>query len=305
MRVTLDVFSGRPNPSWTLTENDLSQLVDRTAGKTHPPAGVGGGGLGYRGFIVSVTGDASTAAAKLPPTFRIGGQIPQSTGVSVGAESALFTPQESDQTALWLLTTAPQGAVPDEVLGHAESVIKQRASGTLTQSQQLQQPQQPQTPVQTSALATQCALANISYNPDFWNVPEVQPHNNCYNFATDYRSDSFSQPGRISGHLYDACQCPNVTTAAEYDGCVQSCSAGITYYLVALVMWPGQDFHWYRYQPLEGFWAHKPGQDVVRNVDGSQRVISTANGLNPSNCNRGPYTVFCEYLVVPVGMQVE
>src|SRR5260370_17994017 len=99
MRVTLDVFSGRPNPSWTLTGNDLRQLVDRLAGREIPSPGVAVGGLGYRSFIVSLTGDAQAAAAQLPPTFRVGGQLPQSTSPPPSAGGALLSPQESDQTA--------------------------------------------------------------------------------------------------------------------------------------------------------------------------------------------------------------
>jgi hypothetical protein len=49
------------------------------------------------------------------------------------------------------------------------------------------------------------------------------------------------------------------------------------------------DFHWYRKQK-EGFWGHKPGATAARNVDNSNHVI-----LNPQTCDRGPYTIFCEY----------
>jgi hypothetical protein len=42
---------------------------------------------------------------------------------------------------------------------------------------------------------------NTAYNPGFWNTPAVQPKNNCYNYAMNWRSDTFAQPGRISGHV--------------------------------------------------------------------------------------------------------
>ncbi len=52
MQVELDVFSGRPNPTWPLTAEEQQELiaqVDRLASVTpgHAPAA-----LGYRGFIV-------------------------------------------------------------------------------------------------------------------------------------------------------------------------------------------------------------------------------------------------------------
>jgi hypothetical protein len=51
LRVELDVFSGRANPSWALTEaqaSDLLQRLERLAPGGEPPEAV----LGYRGFMV-------------------------------------------------------------------------------------------------------------------------------------------------------------------------------------------------------------------------------------------------------------
>jgi hypothetical protein len=71
---------------------------------------------------------------------------------------------------------------------------------------------------------------------------------------------------------------------------------------VALVVWPGVDYHWYR-RHSNGFWGHKPGQTAARNVDNANVLI---NGITrtPANCNRGPYTHFCGYRFSPTGMQV-
>jgi hypothetical protein len=52
MLVTLEVFSGRPNPSWTLSTDEERELVRRLQGL---PASVGSpteGDLGYRGFRI-------------------------------------------------------------------------------------------------------------------------------------------------------------------------------------------------------------------------------------------------------------
>src|SRR5439155_21692689 len=69
-----------------------------------------------------------------------------------------------------------------------------------------------------------CIIHNTRYTPGFWNRPAVQAHNNCYNYAMNYRSDTFAQPGRISGHMYTALTCANVGTAANWDGCKTTCS---------------------------------------------------------------------------------
>src|SRR3954454_19332066 len=50
--VTLDVFSGRPNPSWTLSVNEEAELARRL--QTLPPSfqSPAGSDLGYRGFLL-------------------------------------------------------------------------------------------------------------------------------------------------------------------------------------------------------------------------------------------------------------
>jgi hypothetical protein len=130
--------------------------------------------------------------------------------------------------------------------------------------------------------------------------PAAQPRNNCYNYAMDYQSNTFAQPGRISGHPNAVMQCADVGSAADFDGCTTVCVGPNKN--VALVAWPGYDFHWYRLH-TNGFWGHKPGATAARNTDNQGRVIGGA--LNPQNCDRGPYTAFCGYRFSPVGMRVQ
>src|SRR4030042_6785672 len=38
------------------------------------------------------------------------------------------------------------------------------------------------------------------YAPDYWNLDyDILNNNNCYNYAMNTRTDSFAQPGNISG----------------------------------------------------------------------------------------------------------
>ena len=67
---------------------------------------------------------------------------------------------------------------------------------------------------------------------------------------------------------------------------------------VALVVWPGNDYHWYR-QDQGGCWSHKPGHTAVRNVDNSGNRIS-----DPRTCNRGPYVDSCNYMVTTRGVVI-
>ena len=66
-------------------------------------------------------------------------------------------------------------------------------------------------------------------------------------------------------------------------------------HLVALVVAPGIDFHWYR-KSINGFWTHKPGSTPATNLDNSGNVIP-----DPRTADRGPYTDFCTFMVVKHG----
>jgi hypothetical protein len=143
------------------------------------------------------------------------------------------------------------------------------------------------------AKCSKCEYEVSQYNPGFWNVPAVQPHNNCYNYARNWRTDTFAQPGRAHGAGTDTMSCPTVTTAAMADGLVERChclpESEWPRRLMALVIDPGWDYHWYRHQ-RGGFWGHKPGSTAARNVDNSSVVIT-----DPETCDRGGYTDFCGY----------
>src|SRR5439155_2191799 len=57
-----------------------------------------------------------------------------------------------------------------------------------------------------------CRCAPL-YEPAWWNVPARQPYNNCYNYATNYRTNTFAQPGRAAGAQYTALTCASVRPA--------------------------------------------------------------------------------------------
>jgi hypothetical protein len=130
-------------------------------------------------------------------------------------------------------------------------------------------------------------------------VPARQPFNNCYNYATNYRSDTFAQPGLAAGQMYTSLDCPAVRAGALADelisapGADNNCPA--EGHLVALVTAPGWDFHWYR-KGRNGLWSHKPGPTAVTNVDNSANLIA-----DPRAADRGAYTDFCEFMVVMHG----
>ena len=290
MIVTLDIFSGRPNPSWTLSEGEQKQLLDRVTGRAVAPVEAAEFALGYRGLVVQTAADDVEG---LPQQFRIAGVTPTGEASRVTGDRALSLDEENE-VAQFLLT-----------LGHAEvpDDLQQFVAGALQRRIKPQRPIEP-LPIPEPApipVPPPCLIQNTPYNPGFWNVPEVQYWNNCYNYAMNYRSDTFAQPGKISGQMYTALDCTNVGAAASRDGCKPTCSGIVK--KVALVIWPGMDFHWYR-QHSEGFWGHKPGTTKARNTDNQGRVIN-GTSLTPATCDRGPYSAFCGYRYSPKGMKVK
>ena len=62
-RVHLDIFSGRPDPTWILTPNDERELIERL--QANPsimlPVNASVGDLGYRGFVIELVKEESVS----------------------------------------------------------------------------------------------------------------------------------------------------------------------------------------------------------------------------------------------------
>jgi len=284
LTVTLNIFSGRSNPTWIIPDEGASEFNERisqiTTTSNLKPAGVMGG-LGYRGF--SVRRNEETHA------FHVHAGM-----VDTGLLSPTLVADDRD-IERWLLSTATT-ELPELVRAHIDEALRE--------------------PIQHDTLMAAvvgphcpaCVAADAPvYNPALWNVPTVQPYNNCYNYANNRITNTFAQPGRATGHQYTQLnQCAgagSVEAGAISDGLVAAANfsghlaAGHGWY-VALVLWPGADYHWYR-QDKAGCWSHKPGSTAARNVDNASKPIS-----DPKTANRGPYTVFCTYMITKAGVHI-
>lgn len=54
--VELDIFSGRPNPTWALTDAQTASLLEMVGRLAQTESDVRSGNLGYRGMIVRLRG---------------------------------------------------------------------------------------------------------------------------------------------------------------------------------------------------------------------------------------------------------
>ena len=130
------------------------------------------------------------------------------------------------------------------------------------------------------------------YEPEKWTGGHAEEDNNCYNYACDIRTDSYAQPGRACGDELDYKNiiCEEVTRAAVCDGLIEwNCDKPCPdcCHKVALAIWPGNDYHWYR-QDADGMWSHKFNGHPPTNLDNSEDPIS-----DPRTADRGLYTEFC------------
>lgn len=314
VRVTLDIFSGRPNPSWVLGEREAREILRELAAQRDAvsSADEDRGVLGFRGLIVEADEGGEAGGLELPPRFRIAGG--QSGNEWKGVEIA-------ERLLAGMGRPFPATGLPTDVGVYDDLDLRRLAreglQGVEGSASALSGPAAPgdvtaqagATVIGTDAsswstlTAGACQYEASAFNPNFWNGQRtVQRNNNCYNYASNRRTDTFAQPGRATGAQATVMACSNVTAGAVSDGAVQApgCAdaAQAPRHYMALVIWPGTDYHWYRHQS-DGFWGHKPGQTAARNYDNSGNII-----YSPETANRGGYTDFCGYFFGPKAMVV-
>jgi hypothetical protein len=276
LQITVDIFSGRPNPTWVVEADEAMKLLQEISQNQSAITAVHEGyqGLGYRGLVVETLGDNIAPNYDLPATFRIGHNSHEK-GLEVVERvlSSMLNSQLLDEPVHRLiigeiqrLRSRAETAEADAFAPPVEPVIRE---------------------------AVTCWIELGHFNPGFWNDPAHIGRNNCYNYASNRRTDTFAQPGRATGHQATVMACANVTAAALSDGlhhrfdCFPDSEK--PRWLMALVVAPGIDYHWYRKQK-EGFWGHKPGGTAARNVDNNGAIV-----WNPETAARLPYTNFCGY----------
>ena len=283
-RITLNVFSGRKNPEVVVTGDQEKELLSRmrpgrelTRRERRPaPLSV----LGYRGLVVEQLGRPGRG---LPKTFRI------ANGELIGEGLNHRTADETIEDFVCGSTGPfrPHGLGDDFFKSISRAIDRY---GRVRDKWPHKPPGWPR--------GNPCRCAPL-YEPDWWNNdPTRLSCNNCYNYSTNYRTDNFAQPGYASG-VSHSLTCPTVTAAAGADGLINSPGANNHCpdegHLVAMVIWPTQDYHWYR-KGRNGYWSHKPGDTPATNLDNSGALIS-----DPRTADRGFYTVYCTFMVVMHG----
>jgi hypothetical protein len=357
-RITLDLFSGRPNPTWVLDDAKARDVLRRVRSRPELAAPVDAypAILGYRGVVVELEHDGAEAprefASAVPAAFRLGSGKARDNGGSFELAEQLVDQMTGAAPAGGHRDLGPSyvemdlGAMVKRMMSEAASspefsraptdhetyrtMLRERASEQHEEGEEHELETEsveaaldpamdreiklaaqcwnpaPVKGTDATSWVTQavgaCSVELAYFNPAFWNTSSVQPYNNCYNYGTNRRTDTFAQPGRATCAGTSTMQCANVTAGARSDGglTVPTCApAGeAPRWYMALVVAPGYDYHWYR-KARNGFWGHKPGSTAAKNTDNNGVVIT-----NPQTCARAPYTNFCGYWFARRGMGI-
>lgn len=284
VRVTFDVFSGRPNPSVVFDGGDAAALLDRLKRATPAPGKaaepLSDSYLGYRGLIVEELSTTKTVAQR----FRVIDDAVLAAGAQRAAAAGV------EELVLERAQALKVGA--DVIAAIRTSAVERKSDAARSGA-----PAASASPGPVPACA-----CGPQYEPQWWNDYDtgaaIQAFNNCYNYATNYRTDTFAQPGLGSGQIYPSpIMAAGMTAAAVRDSLEQSKQSTCPKegHLVALFVAPAVDFHFYRLG-RNGLWTHKPGPTPATNVDNSGAIIH-----DPRQANRGIYTTFCGFMLVRHG----
>jgi len=171
--------------------------------------------------------------------------------------------------------------------------------------------------------------AEPKYDPELYNSnPDIYKSHNCYSYGmnvidnklvTKCRKNTrkntcrqnFHQPGALNGDRYTlnaeerrTCpvveklmksDVPTIKKTAFYSTCPKDMSK------IALVVDPGEDYHFYR-QDSNGLWSHKDGSNKVKRVDALKRTIANPKFAARDYRWQGSdlnYEDFCGFYCVP------
>jgi hypothetical protein len=292
LKITLDLFSGRPNPELIVSDGEAKKILDSiapagkmknlTAKSIQAPSG-----LGYRGIIVE---QLDKASKEHPEKMQL-----THTNMFSAADFGDMNGDALESLVFDKLSKFEGIPNKREFKPYLEKEVKRfKKDWELVSKIPL-----PIWPPFINA----CACAP---DPDlaWWNDGStIQSSNNCYNYAANYRSNTFAQPGKASGQQYTSLAGCSVAAGqrSAKDGAMADQLVNLPLannkcpgkgHLVALVIAPGFDFHWFRKGP-NGRWSHKPGSTAAKITDNSGNLIT-----DPRTADRGPYTQFCTFMQV-------
>ena len=306
LKLTIDIFSGRPNPSLTLSDAESRTLLKKLSfgsfKKMSEDSEPFPSMLGYRGIIIEQFGKKTSTdilpRIQLTPVYAYThDRITRSDSLGT-IESFVFDHLDSFEGTKRIKSFKKH--LKKHMDDFYEKCPKWRKNHKKNYHRYLRD-------FYKSIKYKACYCAPLP-DLDAWNTDtSVTWNNNCYNYGTNYRTDTYAQPGKASGLLgpqqfVDVSGCsvpagsPGARVGAESDGLITLSSNNNTCpgtgHLVALVIDPGSDYHWYR-KGKNGKWSHKMASSPATILDNAGNSIN-----DPRTADRGTYVDFCTFMQV-------
>ncbi len=338
VKVTMHIYSGRPDPSWILPAEKTAELVERLKRFKSLPGGAPERDypvLGYQGFTIEGL-----------DTLGLGSREFHLMGKSLDSEDGRFLAVGQDlDLEKWVLDTAGNAVPLDSKDFALDLMAKSREPVTEPESEVELLPEERSLPLGPEGVEREIEvlpdlqegeemivpkeagliekrprmfLKSPTYEPWKWNQSGAIKKNNCYNYSTNKMTYTYAQPGNQCGRMIGRFSCRAVRDAVVCDGLIPvrwSPDAGrrtpgatgsptaqrtdVLYgHLAAVIVSPNHDYHWYRLD-LTNWWSHKCGFSKATDKDNKGRKIR-----DPKTCSR-PYRDFCGYYFVPTHVRVK
>jgi hypothetical protein len=302
VKITIDIFSGRPNPYIILNHITARKVFNKIScssftkkSENSPPYPTV---LGYRGLIMEQQGKRLSNRLPIRVLF---------TKDAAYADGKIARVNQISDLVSFVFDHLPSLRLTDNIPS-----LKKFLESSIEKFE-LQRPvfirnyhkkyHRWLTDFYKTHRRTACACAPLPDLPAWNSAPSIQFNNNCYNYSTNYRTDNYGQPGMAAGQQYNdlsACVTPMGSLGARMgalaDGLIDlpanNNKCPTTGHLVALVIAPDYDYHWYR-KGRNGKWSHKIGGSPATILDNSGNPIS-----DPRTADRGSYVDFCSFMQV-------
>ena len=201
-KVTVDLFSGRPNSSCIMADASADELLRQIAKERQVASKPEGGfdGLGFRGIRIDLLNDEKPD--KLPPSFTIANGVARDQKASIFLARTIvdqmmryekfsmdihkITPIDKNMQRIIMSSIDQYEISIEEIKKYIKFKHKIRTGSGIRVT------------VKDSD-CKDCKYEESKFNPDFWNLDlNVRLNNNCYNYARNWKTNTFAQPRRFT-----------------------------------------------------------------------------------------------------------
>lgn len=206
--------------------DSLNVVLEVFSGVRDPSWTIQQGNSNYQEIIASLNSATLYEPDEAPPKLGYQGFVVQEVKQGQKQSQKLVVGSETESLQLMLLRSSPEGKISSNVRNIVEMEIR---NGNV------------------SAMSRRRKRYAPWYDPSHWNGPAYVRRNNCYNYASTIRNNTFAQPGFGAGQPYPFLfTAEDMKRATEADGCVSlvakkhMCAPKGPEHLIALFVYIGK-----------------------------------------------------------------